>query len=167
MLKIDGDQDLFCKFCRATLWAFMLASIATLLAITVDRYVYIVNPLRYLQIVTHGRVFRAVSGIWITACCMFIVHYIYDRERVHFRSLCYTPYSIYYFSFSVTGYLLLFIIFLLNLRILSVARKQLKGICAETMICSVDNPNEESANRMTMVLKFFFALRHLPLTSQC
>ena len=98
MLKIDGDQDLFCKFSRATLWAFMFASIATLLAITVDRYLYIVKPLRYLQIVTHGRVFRAVSGIWITACCMFIVHYIYDGIDVHFRSLCYTPDSIYYLA---------------------------------------------------------------------
>ena len=40
MLNIDDDQDLFCKFSRATMGAFMLASIATLLAITVDRYAY-------------------------------------------------------------------------------------------------------------------------------
>ena len=53
IVNIDGDEDLFCKFSRATLWAFMFASIATLLAITVDRYVYIVNLLKYLLIVTH------------------------------------------------------------------------------------------------------------------
>ena len=38
MLNIDNDQDLFCKVNRATTWAFMFASTATLLAITVDRY---------------------------------------------------------------------------------------------------------------------------------
>ena len=76
MLNIDNGQDLFCKFSRATMLALMFASIATLLAITADRYVYIVKPLRYLQIVTHRRVFLAVSGIWITACCLFTVFYI-------------------------------------------------------------------------------------------
>ena len=68
MLNIKNDQDLFCKCSRAIPWAFMFASVATLLAITVDRYLYIVKPLRYPQIVTHRRVFLAVLGIWITAC---------------------------------------------------------------------------------------------------
>ena len=63
MLNIDNDQDLFCRFSRATMWAFMFASIATLFAITVDRYLYIVKPLRYLQIVTHRRVFHAILGV--------------------------------------------------------------------------------------------------------
>ena len=76
IMNIDSDQDLFCKFSRSTMWAFMFASIATFLAITVDRYVYIIKPLRYLQIVTRRRVFLAVLGIWITACCLFTVHYI-------------------------------------------------------------------------------------------
>ena len=53
MLDIDNDQDLFCKVSRATFWTLTFASIATLLAITVDRYLYIVKPLRYPQIVTH------------------------------------------------------------------------------------------------------------------
>ena len=49
ILSIDSDQDLFCKFSRATPWTFTFASVATLLAITVDRYLYIVKPLRYPQ----------------------------------------------------------------------------------------------------------------------
>ena len=63
ILNIDSDQDLFCKLSRSTLWAFMFASIATLFAITVDRYLYIVKPLTYPHIVTHRRMFLAVSGI--------------------------------------------------------------------------------------------------------
>ena len=160
IVDIDGDEDLFCKFSRATLWAFMFASIATLLAITVDRYVYIVNPLRYSLIVTHRRVFRAVSGIWITACCMFIVHYIYDRSDDNFPIICYTPIiSIYYPSSVVTGYLPLTLIFLLNFRIFSVARKQRKRILAETIITRPDKSTEQSVSRMNFALGFFVALK--------
>ena len=60
--------------------SFMFASIATLLAITADRSLYIVKPLRYSQIVTHRRVFLAVSGIWITACFVFSLQYIHSRS---------------------------------------------------------------------------------------
>ena len=79
--------------------AFMFASISTPLAITVDRYVYILKPLKYHQILTHRRVSLAISVIWITACCLFVVHYIHDRSHViEIRSLCYIPDSIYYFA---------------------------------------------------------------------
>ena len=65
MLNSNNDQDLFCKFSRATPWAFMFASVATPLAITVDRYLYIIKPLRY--------------PLWITACCLCIVFYIHVK----------------------------------------------------------------------------------------
>ena len=111
MLNIKNDQDLFCKFSRATPWAFMFASVATLLAITVDRYLYIVKPLRYPQIVTNRRLFLAVSGIWIAACCLFIIRYIHFRSySVGFRSICDVPKSIGYFTEAFAGYLPLMLI---------------------------------------------------------
>ena len=158
MLSIDNDQDLFCMFSRATVWAFMFASVATVLAITVDRYVYIVKPLRYLQIVTHRRVFLAVAGIWITACCLSTVFYIrwrsYGKE---FRSLCDMLDSIENFARVIVGYFPLALILLLNFRIFSVARRQRKRILAETTIAG--NSTEESGNRMNFVIRFFVALK--------
>ena len=125
MLNIKNDQDLFCKFSRATPWAFMFASVTTLLAITVDRYLYIVKPLRYPQIVTHRRVFLAVLGIWITACCVFIIRYFQFRSySVEFRNICDGPQSISYFTEAFAGYLPLILIFSFNFHFLSVARKQ-------------------------------------------
>ena len=160
MLNIDNDQDLFCKFSRATVWAFVFASIATLLAITVDRYLYIVKPLRYPQIVTHQRVFLAVSGIWITACCLFIVWYIYFRSYgIEFRSFCYVPDSIGYFTQAFTGYLPLVLIIFLNFHLLSVAQKQSKRILAETTVASAKNSTEQSTSRMSFVLGFFVSLK--------
>ena len=165
ILNIDNNQGLFRKFSRSTTWAFMFASIATLLAITVDRYLYIVKPLRYPQIVTHRRVFLAVLGIWITACCFFITHYIhdnYDKNIIHnHRSLCYIPESIYHLTDVFAGYLPLIFIFFMNFHILLVARKQRKRILVETTIPYVDNSPEESSNtrRISFCLRCFVALK--------
>ena len=163
MLNIDNDQKLFCKFSRATAWAFMFASVATLLAITADCYLYIVKPLRYPQIVTHRRVFLAVSGIWITACCLFIVWYIYFRSYgIEFRSLCdttVTANNIPYFTNAFTGYLPLILIFFLNFHLLSVARRQRKRILAETTIANAENSTDQSTDRMSFALRFFVALK--------
>ena len=162
ILNTASDQDFFCKFSRSTMWAFMFASIATLLAITVDRYLYIVKPLKYPQIVTRRRVFLAVSGIWITACFLFILHYIHDRSyAIKLRSVCFIPSGIYYLTTTCTGYLPLILAFWLNYQIFSVARKQRKRILAEKTIASVDNSTEKSANieLESFVLRFFVALK--------
>ena len=166
IVNIDNDQDLFCKFSRSTTWALMFVSIATLLAITVDRYLYILKPLRYPQYVTHRRVFLAVLGIWATACCFFIFQYIHIKSAgIGFRSLCDMPSTegnlIYNAMVATGGYLPVVLIFLLNFHILLVARKQRKRILAETTIHTVDNSTEESAhaNRISFVLRFFVALK--------
>ena len=161
MLNIDSDQDLFCKFSRAAVWAFVFASIATLLAITVDRYLYIVKPLRYPQILTHRRVFLVVSGIWITACCIFIVWYIHIKiVAIDLRSACYIPgKTVRFFTEAFGVYLPLILIIFLNFRLLSVARRQHKRIFPERTVASADNSTEESPNRMSLVLGFFAALK--------
>ena len=161
LLKIDNDQDLFCKFSRATIWAFMFASIATLLAITVDRYLYIVKPLGYPFIVTHRRVFLAVSGIWIATFSIFIARHVHVISDRNFRSLCNLPVSaknILYIN-EAFGFLCLILILLLNLHIFLVARRQRKRILAETAIARAGNSTEESSNRISFVRRFFVALK--------
>ena len=138
----------------------MFVSIATLLAITVDRYLHIVKPLRYPQAVALRRVTFAVAAIWITAFCLFIVWYIYVRSfGIDFRSYCHIPIRVYYFTVAFCGYIHLIFIFLLNIHILSVARKQRKRILAETTATSVDNSTDKSANKMSFVREFFVALK--------
>ena len=112
------------------------------------------------KFVTHRRVFLAVSGIWIAACCIFIahVHVISDRN---FRSLCDLPglaKNILYINNSF-GFLCLLLILLLNLHIFLVARRQRKRILAETTIARADNSTGESSNRMSFLRRFFVALK--------
>ena len=140
----------------------MFASIATVLGITVDRYVYIVKPLKYPQIVTHRRMFLAVLRICITVCGLFTALYIHYRSfSVEIKSLCSLPESIAYFSFVFVGHFPLTLVFLTKFHILFVERKQCKRILAETMITSADNSRstEGSANRMNSVVRFFVAFK--------
>lgn len=160
ILNIDSNQVIFCKLSRSTIWAFILASVTTLLAITIDRYIYFVKPLKYPLIVTHRRVFLAVSSIWVTACCLFLLVYIYIRPFGQgFRSFCHLADGIAYALDSLTGYIPLALIFFINFQIISVVRKQQKRILAETNIIPNDNCYEDRLNRMRFVFRFFVALR--------
>ena len=91
MLNIDSDQDLFCKFSRATVWAFLFASIATLLAITVDRYLYIVKPLRYPQFDASTSVSRCFRNL--DNCLLHFYCLVHSRQNCcHCLAKC-LPYT--------------------------------------------------------------------------
>ncbi len=156
ILNIDSDQDIFCKLSRSTIWAFLVASVSTLLAITVDRYFYVVKPLRYPLIVTKRRVLVAMSGIWLTACCVFVVLLVYYRKfNETSRSLCYVDPNVLYFTTTFAAYFPLTLILILNIWILIVAKKQRKRILAETRVA----PAFTSANKTSALNRLFHALK--------
>ena len=149
ILNIDSDQDLFCKLSRSSIHALLFASVATLLAITVDRYFYIVKPLKYPLTVTKRRVFVVMSGIWLTACCVFIVLVVYFRKfNDTIKGLCYLNETLIFFKQTIIVYFPLILIIFLNVWILTIAKKQQKRrILAET-----------STNRKD-IIGFFHALK--------
>ena len=157
VLNIDSDQDLFCKLSRSAIGSLLLASVATILAITVDRYLYIVKPLKYPLIVTRRRVFLAISGIWLSACCAYVTLYVqYWSSDSRIRAFCDTTNSI-YFAPKVFFYILLTLIFLLNFRILNVSRKQRRRIFHESTVSGINNGNEHSGG-LRIVLCLFHAI---------
>ena len=159
ILNIDSDQDFFCKLSRSTICTLLFASVFTLLAITVDRYLYIVKPLKYPLIVTKRRVFTAISGIWLTSCCLFTVFFLHWRGTTLLkRNLCDIDDILGHFVYVFIGYFPLTLIIILNLWILIVAEKQRKRILAETLV-AVANCNGQSANKMTRISRFFRALK--------
>ena len=161
ILDIESDQVLFCKFCRSFTFSFMFASVTSLLAITVDRYIYIVKPLKYPLIVTRRRVFTSISAIWLTACCIFALRYVnfYDTTL---RSYCYLSDSIGYPLDTFQTYIPVSVIIFLNWRILLVSRKQRKKILAQTFPVPDNNTSEDHLNkktRMMLVVRFFVGLK--------
>ena len=160
ILDISSDQDLFCKLSRATTWALLVASHATLLTITADRYFYIIKPLKYPQIVTKKRVLKIIAVIWTGSCCLYIVMHIYLKKfDSNLRSYCFVISYLFIALLNIfVGCLPLILIFVLNFQIFTVARKQRKRILAETTL-TADNPNEISSKKMMRVLHFVVGLK--------
>ena len=159
ILNIDSDQDLFCKLSRSIIFSLLFTSVTTLLAITVDRFLYIVKPLNYPLIVTKRRVFLAISAIWLTGCCLFIALLLYWRRSVvnfKLRSLCHTNYNIFHLIENFFGFLPLTLILIFNSWVLIVAEKQRKRILAETAVADTTS-NGQSANKMSAIHRFFQA----------
>lgn len=46
-------------------WLFLYASVSNLCVMTVDRYIAITSPLRYIAVVTHKRVVLLISAAWL------------------------------------------------------------------------------------------------------
>ena len=161
ILNIDSDQDLFCKLSRSTIWSLLFASVNTLLAITIDRYLYIVKPLKYPLIVTKRRVFLAISGIWLTACCLFVLSLVHWRmSDFRLRSFCDINDYIHHSIEILVGYLPLTLILILNIRIFIVAKKQRKRILAETAVpAAVTASDGLLANKMCAIHGFFHAVK--------
>jgi hypothetical protein len=159
ILNIESDQDLFCKLSRSTMWSLLFASVATLLAITVDRYLYIVKPLKYPLIATKRRVFLAISAIWLTSCCLLIALLVcWKRSDFRLRSFCFINTYIHWFLDVFVCYLPFTLILILNIRILIVAQKQRKRILAETAV-HVSTSNGQPANKISAIHGFFLAVK--------
>ena len=84
--------------------------------------------------------------------CLVYIHI--RRFGFEFRSLCFIPKSISYFTEAFAVYLPIILIFFLNFHLSSIARMQRKHILAETTIASA-----ESTNRMSFALRFSVALK--------
>ena len=136
---------------------------ASLLPITVDRYIYIVKPLKYPLIVTRRRVFAGISAIWLTASCLFALWYThlwnYGAES---RNTCTLSKIVEIPLKSFNTYIPVIVIIVLNLRILFVSRKQHQKILAEFIAVPSSNSMEDHLNRKTWMrtaVRFFVGLR--------
>ena len=159
IMNIESDQNLFCKFSRSSSYAFLFASVGTLLAITVDRYLYIIRPLKYPLIVTKRRVFTCILGIWLTTCSIFLMFVIFVRRSDEkLRSFCTLDFYIQHFMVAFVAYLPLCLILILYVCVLIVAGKQRKRILAETMV-PLTPCNKGTGNKMATINRFFHALK--------
>jgi hypothetical protein len=161
LLNIDSDQELFCKLSRSSIWALLFVSVATLLIITIDRYLYIVKPLKYPFMMTNRRVFLAILGTWTAAFGLFVAFLInFTNDPSGYRSLCaLTQINIAHFVRVFMFYVPISFILVLNVWILLVARKQRQRILAQTQIIGANGSRNESDKKISYVHGFFHTLK--------
>ena len=91
---IEGNQMLFCRISVAVASTTVALSITTLLAITVDRYLFISFPLQYPTIMTWRRTYIIVAAIWFSTfvyLCFLVVFTEGDDDK---RLYCRTDLSV-------------------------------------------------------------------------
>ena len=160
ILDIESDQLLFCKFSRSFAYSLLFASVASLLAITVDRYIYIVKPLKYPLIVTRKRVFTSIFAIWLSASCVFTLTFTFTKAiETGWRGLCILSVLEGYYLKIFTIFVPTFLIIILNLLIFLVSRKQRRKILATMLAPNSNITADHGRYRMRIVHRFFLGLK--------
>lgn len=149
LVDTENGRILFCKIWITCSGTSMALSVTNLLAITIDRYIFILRPLRYPMIMTWPRTYLILIVGWFLAIINANVLFFYtnDSSELHY---CKTHFLvgtiIFVFNFSLpTAALLVF-----NYKIFKVASNQRRKI--STRLSSVNSVASNSGTPATSSL---------------
>ena len=123
----ESDQGFFCKFSTTTYSVIIFVSTLTLLAITLDRYLFISYPLKYPLMVTWRRTYGVLLCIWVSALLYSPVTVVYT-EPTKVRAICFTPYIIYLSGTLIFAFIPIGLILYFNYKLFKIARSHVRRI---------------------------------------
>lgn len=130
--RVDADETVFCKISSPTGTLAVSLSILTLLAITLDRYIFLTWPLKYPTIMTWPRTYCLVGAIWSAALAYFPLSVLYTEEG-EYRSKCYLPILLFLFCAVIYVFTPIIVIIVLNYKMFSLARDQRRKIAVNSL----------------------------------
>ena len=130
---VHNDEEFFCKFIYSSGGVSIVVSILTLLAISFDRYLFIIWPLKYPIIMTWQRVHILVCTVWIWALAFLPVSVIYIGPG-EVRGVCRASNEFVLFTFIVYVYIPLSLIIFFNYKIFKIARRHRRRIAAGSIV---------------------------------
>ncbi|KAM4699174.1 adenosine receptor A3-like [Discoglossus pictus] len=164
-----------CLFMCCLIIILTNASILSLLAIAVDRYLRIKIPTRYRIVITSRRIYLSISGVWILSFLMGLVPMFGWNNRSHlnkeeqdylmcrFTSVMSMDFMV-YFNTCVWVLIPLGIMLVLYIEIFYLIRKQLKqNACNSSGRGAFYGKEYKTAKSLALVL-LLFALSWLPLS---
>lgn len=148
---VESTSKFICQFSHASASLSISLSALALLAITYDRYVFIVQPLHYLSIMTWKRTFTILASIWIFASAAIpisVLTGVLDKGK----GICGdTPRGAIWIAIAFADVPTAFIVYF-NLKIFKIAREQTRRIAELTKHRDDENENvkEHTSHRGNM-----------------
>ncbi|XP_033112786.1 adenosine receptor A2b-like [Anneissia japonica] len=162
LLNIDS-----CQLQYFPMKIFISTSFLHLVFITTDRYVSIVKPLRYEQIVTRSRIYCAIAFSWITACVYVSIQLFWKSKRIEGAFFCFqmNPQG-----FVVQRYVVLILVpagvillIIMYFRIFMEARKHTRVITLHTRLSTQTTVHKKfKAAKTSAMIVCLFAVAYLP-----
>ncbi|KAM9316183.1 adenosine receptor A1-like [Gastrophryne carolinensis] len=155
-----------CLLMLSTLIMLTMSSTFSLLAISVDRYIAILNPLRYRSIMTPANTLILIVAAWIVAFLSGLMPLMGWHKSPPSHGYCIfvhvidMTYLVFFFSF-VYFYLPVIVMFIIYGQIYSAVRKQLRSKVAGTHQGAGMKEMKTATSLFTII--FFFMLCWAPL----
>ncbi|XP_033115364.1 trace amine-associated receptor 7f-like [Anneissia japonica] len=158
-IKIDS-----CNLLYIPLKICLVTSFFHLLFITTDRYVSIIKPLKYRQIVTQTRVFCAIIFSWITASAFSFTQLLWKGEGIF---LCYQSIAAQRYMILIMFPTGMFLLIKMYFRIFMEARKHRNTITAQNTVGTLTTvqKNVKAAKTSALMVCCFIAA-YLPYSSK-
>uniref|UniRef100_H3AAX6 Adenosine receptor B1a n=2 Tax=Latimeria chalumnae TaxID=7897 RepID=H3AAX6_LATCH len=137
-LGIPQHNLYLCVLMLSVLIMFMQSSIFSLLAIAVERYIAVVLPFQYQNIMTHRNAIIIIIMTWIVACLIGLVPMMGWHKPLPESGFCFFAIVVdmnYVMYFSFLGGILtpLILMFIIYARIFIEAKRQIRRIAADTV----------------------------------
>ena len=149
LLGDEGNQKLFCQIGISSYGTGISLSIYSILAITVDRFLFVSRPLKYPIIMTWLRTYVALIAIWLSA----IIHasiLAFNTEETSKRLYCKVDLFVCYFGGVIYYWIPFIALFALNYKIFKVARNQRRRITVNFVPSSLSNMPCSAAPNLNM-----------------
>ena len=144
----EGNPRLTCKIGLTSSATSIALSVANLLAITVDRYIFITRPLKYSSIMTWRRTYIVLAVIWfLVVVNVNLLFFGVDKDTSGRRLSCRTNSLKEVFTINI--YTPILILLYLNFRIFKIAKNQRRKIRHESSISSYVGDNTSEQNETT------------------
>ena len=143
-----GSATMICKISVASSGTSVMLSVANLLAITIDRFIFISRPLKYPVIMTWERTYFMLTVVWVLCFLDAGILAFQTREEtdlIYCRTNSELIFSIDLVSFYIPVVTLIY----LNYKIFKVARTQGRKIRSQPIRLSSTHSNTSSASSFT------------------
>ena len=138
-----GSANTTCKISVAISGTSVALSLANLLAITIDRFIFISRPLKYPVIMTWERTYFMLLIVWVLCSINAVVLFLQDQDAadvIYCRTNSQTVLAIDLFTF----YIPLMTLIYLNYKVFKVARRQGRKVTSQPIRFVANQANDLS-----------------------